>query len=47
LAWLVSGSGAVLAAGFGGGLLLGLAGVWQLLRRIDRAARRLRREAAG
>ncbi|MEI6178133.1 MAG: hypothetical protein WCS43_14665 [Verrucomicrobiota bacterium] len=42
LAWLVSGSDAVLAAGLGGGVLLGLAGVWQLLGRLDHAAKRLR-----
>ena len=42
LAWLVSGSEAVLAAGLGGGVLIGLAGVWQLLRRIDQAGKRLR-----
>jgi hypothetical protein len=42
----VSGSETVLAAGLGGGVLLGLAGVWQLPRRIDQAAKRLRRAAA-
>jgi hypothetical protein len=47
LAWLVSGSGAVLAAGLGCGVLLGLAGVWQLLGRLDLAVKRLRSEAAG
>ena len=47
LAWLVSGSETVLAAGLGCGVLLGLAGVWQLLRRIDQAAMRLRSETAG
>jgi hypothetical protein len=47
LAWLVSGSETVLATGLGGGVLLGLAGVWQLLRRIDQAAMRLRSEATG
>jgi hypothetical protein len=46
LAWLVSGSEAALAIGAGGGVLLGLAGVWQLLRRLDQAAKRLRRTAA-
>ena len=46
LAWLVSGSETVLAAGLGGGVLLGLAGVWQLLRRIDQVAKRLRSAAA-
>ena len=47
LGWLVSGSGTVLAAGLGGAVLLGLAGVWQLLGRLDRAAKRLRNDAAG
>lgn len=47
LGWLVSGSGTVLAAGIGGGVLLGLAGVWQLLGRLDQAAKRLRCDAAG
>ena len=47
LAWLVSGSGTFLAAGLGCGMLLGLAGVWQLLGRLDQAAGRLRSEAAG
>ena len=46
LAWLVSGSESVLAAGLGCGMLLGLAGVWQLLHRLDQAAMRLRSEAA-
>ena len=45
LGWLVSGSGTVLAAGLGGGVLLGLAGVWQLLGRLDQATRRLRGDA--
>ena len=31
LVWLVSGSEAILALGLGGGLLLGLTGVWHLL----------------
>ncbi len=44
LAWLVSGSETVLAGGLGGGLLLGLAGAWQLLQRLDRAAKCLRHE---
>jgi len=47
MAWLVTGSETVLAAALGGAVLLGLAGVWQLLGRIDRAAKRLRGEAAG
>lgn len=44
LAWLLSGSETVLAAGLGGGALIGLAGVWQLLHRLDQAAKGLRRE---
>jgi hypothetical protein len=44
LGWLVSGSETVLAVGLGGGLLLGLAGVWQLLQRLDRTAKCLRGE---
>ena len=47
LGWLVSGNGTVLAAGLVGAVLLGLAGVWQLLGRLDQAARRLRGDAAG
>jgi hypothetical protein len=43
LAWLVSGSEAILTLGLGSGLILGLAGVWQLLRRLDLTARQLRR----
>lgn len=39
LFWLVSGSEVVLVLGFGGGLALGLAGVWHLLRQIERVAR--------
>jgi hypothetical protein len=46
LAWLVTGTDALLVAGFTGGLLLGLAGIWQLLRRLDRAAGQLREEPA-
>jgi hypothetical protein len=45
LAWLVSGSETALLLGLGGGLLLGLAGVWQLLRQLDRAVEQLRRES--
>jgi predicted phage tail protein len=44
LAWLVSGSNIMLVLGIISGLSLGLAGVWQLLRRLDRAANQLRRE---
>ena len=37
LVWLVSGSEVILTLGLGSGLVLGLAGVWQLLRLLDRA----------
>lgn len=42
LAWLVSGSNIALVLGAIGGLVLGLAGVWQLLRRLDRAVSQLK-----
>jgi hypothetical protein len=38
LAWLVFGSEILLVAGLGGGLVIGLAGTWQVLRRLDRAS---------
>jgi hypothetical protein len=44
LVWLISGSEAILTLGLGSGLLLGLAGVWHLLRQIDRASNQLREE---
>jgi hypothetical protein len=44
LVWLVSGSETMLALGLGGGLLLGLAGVWHLLRRLEHATEQLRSE---
>jgi hypothetical protein len=44
LVWLISGSEALLALGLGGGLLLGLAGVWHLLRRLEQATRQLRHD---
>jgi len=44
LLWLVSGSEVILALGLGSGLLLGLAGVWHLLRKLDRAVHHLRGE---
>ena len=47
LAWLVSGSEIVLALGVAGGLLLGLAGVWHLLRQLDRTVKQLRAETPG
>ena len=42
LGWLVSGSDTLLAIGLGGGILLGLAGVWHLLHRLDRAVIQLK-----
>jgi len=45
LAWLVLGSETILAAGLFGGLLLGLTGTWQVLRRLDRASKQLCRPA--
>lgn len=42
LAWLVSGSESLLAAGLLGGIVAGCAGIWLLVRRLDRAARGLR-----
>jgi len=47
LVWLLSGSETILTLGLGGGLLLGLAGVWHLLRQLDRAAKQLRCETPG
>ena len=47
LAWLISGSNTILTLGITSGLLLGLAGVWQLLRRLDRATSQLKRATAG
>ncbi|HSP41492.1 MAG TPA: hypothetical protein VLO11_01355 [Luteolibacter sp.] len=41
-AWLIRGSDTLLATGLGGGILLGLAGVWHLLHRLDRAVGQLR-----
>lgn len=38
MAWLVSGSNTLLVLGMISGLSLGLAGVWHVLRRLDRAA---------
>ena len=46
LTWLVSGSEVVLVLGLGGGLALGLAGIWQLLRQVERAASQLRQPAS-
>lgn len=44
LVWLLSGSEVILTLGLSGGLLLGLAGVWHLLRQIERAVGQLRHE---
>ena len=44
MAWLLSGSGNVLATGVGGGILLGVAGTCLLVVRLDRTARRLCRQ---
>jgi hypothetical protein len=44
LVWLISDSEVILTLGLGSGLVLGLAGVWHLLRQLDRAANQLRRE---
>ena len=46
LVWLVTGSDVILTLGLGGGLLLGLAGVWHLLRQLDRAVKQLRCETS-
>lgn len=42
LAWLVWSSELILVLGLGSGLLLGLAGVWHLLHKLDDAVRQLR-----
>ncbi len=44
LSWLVSGSEVILVLGLGGGLMLGLAGIWHLLRQLERVAGQLRNE---
>jgi hypothetical protein len=44
LVWLISGSEVILTVGLGSGLMLGLAGVWHLLRQLDRASNQLRQE---
>lgn len=44
LVWLISDSEVILTLGLGSGLVLGLAGVWHLLRQLDRAANQLRQE---
>jgi len=46
LVWLISGSEIILKLGVGGGLLLGVAGVWQLLQRLDRTVKELKSEMA-
>jgi len=47
LLWLVSGSQVILTLGLGSGLLLGLAGVWHLLRKLESAVHQLRCETPG
>ncbi len=44
LVWLVSGSEVILTLGLGGGLLLGLVGVWHLLRKLEGVGKQLRNE---
>jgi len=44
LAWLVSGSEVILTLGIVSGLLLGLAGVCHLVRKLERTVRQLRCE---
>jgi hypothetical protein len=44
LVWLISGSEVFLTLGLGSSLVLGLVGVWHLLRQLDRAVKQLRRE---
>lgn len=44
LVWLISGSEVILTLGLGSGLVMGLAGVWHLLRQLNRAVKRLRHE---
>ncbi len=44
LVWLISDSEVILTLGLGSSLVLGLSGVWHLLRQLDRAVKQLRRE---
>ncbi|MES2657197.1 MAG: hypothetical protein V4689_01195 [Verrucomicrobiota bacterium] len=44
LVWLISGSEIILTLGLSSGLVLGLAGVWCLLRKLDRTVNQLRQE---
>lgn len=44
LLWLLSGSEVILTLGLASGLLLGLAGVWHLLRQLDKTVKQLRSE---
>lgn len=44
LLWLLSGSEVILTLGLASGLLLGLAGVWHLLRQLDKTVKQLRAE---
>ncbi len=45
--WFLTGSEPILTLGFAGGLLLGLAGVWHLLHKLDRLVNELRQESPG
>ncbi len=42
LVWLISGSEVFLTLGLGSGLVLGLAGVWHLLRQLNRAVSQMK-----
>jgi len=42
LGWLIFGSETLLALGLCSGIVLGLAGIWHLLHRLDRAVSQLR-----
>ena len=46
LFWLIWGSESLLAVGLGSGIALGLAGVWLLIQRLDRAVGQLRHDTA-
>ena len=46
LTWLVSGSEIVLSLGLGSSLLMGLSGIWHLLRKLDLTLKQMRRETA-
>lgn len=44
LVWFITGSETILTLGCTGGLLLGLAGLWSLLLRIDQSVKHLKKE---